>query len=569
MSTNKQLQVFIAQLNTIVGDLPGNIAKAKQVYQLALWQKADIVLLPELFICGYSPKDLLLKPSFLKNCFAAVTELAELTKGQPTAILMGAPLKVGDKLYNTVVLLADGKVQTYSTKVDLPNYKEFEELRVFSPGLTVAPISYKGFSLGLPICEDIWFADGACEILNSQGAELFLVANASPYSIDKLQKRHKIVADWAQQTKKPMVYLNNIGGQDELVFDGASFIYDENSQLALQLPQFMESNALICFEKQVDGGVKIAQVTAFAHDNRQISPVSALLSPEEEIYTACLLGLRDYVGKNGFSQVLLGLSGGLDSAICAALACDALGADKVHCYILPYIYTSKQSIIDAELCAAKLGAKVDTVEINQVVSATENALANIFAGCKPDVTEENMQSRVRGLLLMALSNKFSGLLLTTGNKSELAVGYCTLYGDMNGGFNPIKDLYKTQLYELAAWRNKNKPSISYCDKIDIIPENIIVKAPSAELRPDQKDEDSLPPYEILDKILFFMVEEDLSVADIVAKGYDQATVARVEALLYVAEYKRYQSAPGTKISKNAFVTDRHYPLTNKYRDLIN
>ncbi len=485
----------------------------------------------------------MLRPSFVAQCKAAVEELALDTKSGP-AILMGTPWSEGGRLYNAVALLANGKVETLRFKFDLPNYGVFDEKRVFQAGPAPGPISFKGVRIGVPICEDIW-TEETCETLAETGAEILLVPNGSPFEGNKDDVRLNLVVARVTETGLPMAYLNQVCGQDELVFDGASFVLNADRSLAVQMPMFEEAVTLTEWTRTENGW----HVTPGA--------IARLPEKEEETWKACVLGLRDYVDKNRFPGVVLGLSGGIDSAVVAAMAVDALGKDRVHCVMLPYAYTSKDSLVDAEACAKLLGVRYDVVPIKEPVEGFLSALKPMFAGKNSDVTEENIQSRSRGVILMAISNKFGAMVLTTGNKSEMSVGYATLYGDMNGGFNPIKDVYKTQVFRLAQWRNRQG---------FVIPERIITKPPTAELRENQKDQDSLPPYEVLDDILNGLVEEELPLADIVKRGHDEALVKRIQHMLYIAEYKRRQAAPGVKITRRNFGRDRRYPITNAFRD---
>ncbi|MBZ0215652.1 MAG: NAD+ synthase, partial [Fimbriimonadaceae bacterium] len=510
-------------------------------------------LYPELFIAGYPPEDLVLKPAFQRACRATVQDFAKDTADGGPAVLMGAPWKDGDKLYNAMALLDDGAVQTLRYKVNLPNYGVFDEKRVFDSGPMPGPVNFRGVRLGVPICEDIW-SEEVCECLEETAAELLLVPNGSPYHYDKQDVRLNVVVARVTETGLPLAYVNMVGGQDELVFDGTSFVLNADCSLALQMPEFEEAVAVSHWTRTEDGWLVEPGETAARDEG------------EAEIYRACVLGLRDYVNKNHFKTVVLGLSGGIDSAICAAMAVDALGPDRVHCVMMPYRYTSAESLADAAACAKALGLRYDTIAINGPVQAFEDSLAQMFADREPDVTEENLQSRVRGTLLMAISNKFGPMVITTGNKSEVSVGYATLYGDMNGGFNPIKDLYKMQVYALSVWRNTAKPSDALGPDGVVIPPNIISKEPSAELREDQKDQDSLPPYDILDDILVCLIEKEMGVSEIVARGHDEATVRRIEHLLYVAEYKRRQAAPGVRVTSRNFGRDRRYPITNGFRD---
>ena len=548
------LKIALAQLNPVVGDLAGNVAKLKAAHEKAAKLGADLVVLPELFITGYPPEDLVLKPAFQAAARAHVEALAAETKSGP-GILTGTIWPEDGRLYNAAVLIADGAVQAVRFKVELPNYGVFDEKRVFEPGPLPGPINFKGVRIGVPICEDIW-KEEVSECLAESGAEILISPNGSPFDWPKPGKRMNVAVARVTETKLPLVYLNQVGGQDELVFDGASFILNADHSLAAQLPAWEEAVVLTEWTK---AGGQWRCVKA---------PIEKLDDGDAEAYHACVLGLRDYVGKNGFPGVVLGLSGGINSALVAAIAVDALGPERVHCVMLPYRYTSNASLDDAEQCAKALGVRYDIVPISAGVEGIEASLQPLFKGKKADTTEENIQSRIRGATLMAISNKLGGMVLTTGNKSEMSVGYATLYGDMNGGFNPIKDLYKMEVYRLSRWRNAHVPKGGKGPKGEVIPSNILTKAPTAELRPNQTDQDSLPPYEVLDDILSCLVENEMSVAEIAARGHSLETVRKVERLLYLAEYKRRQAAPGVKISARSFGRDRRYPITNKFREEI-
>ncbi len=555
MARNREsLRVAVAQLNPIVGDLAGNLALARKALAEASEAGANLLVLSELFVSGYPPEDLIMKRSFLDACRGAVEDLAAATKEGGPAILVGAPWPDGTKVFNAIILLCDGAVAGLRAKVKLPNYGVFDEPRVFTPGPLPIPFRFRGMKIGVPICEDLW--DPAIpKALMDAGADILIVPNASPYWRGKPGERHEVARERVKETGLPILYVNQVGGQDELVFDGGSFGIDSDGGLALQMPFFESAFAVVDFARKRRGW------------QLEGSDERPLPTPDETDWRACVLGVRDYVEKNRFPGVLLGLSGGADSALCAALAVDALGAKRVRALMLPYVFTSKHSIEDAAACAKALGISHEVIEINRTVDAAKAALAPVFKGRPADITEENLQSRTRGLLLMALSNKLGWILLTTGNKSEVSVGYATLYGDMNGGFNPVKDLYKTDVYRLARWRNELRDPVGLLGPAGpVIPERILTKAPTAELRANQTDQDSLPPYEVLDEILKSLVEADMSTADIIGRGLDEATVKRVEHLLYVAEYKRRQAAPGPKISRRNFGRDRRYPIVNRYRD---
>ena len=537
-----RLIIALAQLNPTLGAIKDNLARAREARREAA--DADLILFPELFICGYPPEDLVLRPTFVAACRDAVDELAKDTVTGP-AVLIGLPWREGAHLYNSVALLANGKIEAVRHKFDLPNYGVFDEKRVFNAGPAPGPISFKGVRLGVPICEDIW-SEETCETLAETGAEILLSPNGSPFERNKDDVRLNLVVARVTETGLPMAYLNQVGGQDELVFDGASFVLNADRTLAWQMPMFEEQIALTEWRRGEDGWACVPGEIVVVPEN------------EAETWKACVLGLRDYVLKNRFPGVVLGLSGGIDSAVVAAMAVDALGADRVHCVMLPYAYTSRDSLVDAEECAKLLGVRYDVVPIKEPVEGFLSALKPMFEGTPAGITEENLQSRSRGVILMAISNKFGSMVLTTGNKSEMSVGYATLYGDMNGGYNPIKDVYKTEVYRLATWRN----SLGY-----VIPERIITKAPTAELRENQKDQDSLPPYEVLDTILEGLVENEVPVEQIVKDtGYEEALVRRIQHMLYIAEYKRRQAAPGVKITRRNFGRDRRYPITNAFRD---
>ena len=551
---NTTLRVATAQLNPVMGDIEGNLAKARDAWHEAHRHGADIVLFTELFVAGYPPEDLVLKPAFVEACEAAVAEFATINAAGGPGIIIGLPLRRKTGLHNAVQVIDGGKIIAERFKVDLPNYGEFDEKRVFQPGPMPGPVNFRGIRIGIPICEDIWGELGVCETLAESGAEILLVPNGSPYYHDKIDVRHQIVIRQVIETGLPILYANQFGGQDELVFDGASFAINADKSLAFQMSQFEETISVSVWKKEAESWVC------------ELGPMSVIPDDEEAVYRACMIGLRDYVNKNGFKDVVLGLSGGVDSAICAAIAVVALGEERLRAVMMPYTFTSKDSLKDARDCATALGCRYDIVPIFEPVDGFLKALSETFEGTPAGITEENLQSRARGTILMAVSNKFGSMVVTTGNKSEMSVGYATLYGDMNGGYNPIKDLYKMQVYAIAKWRNGSVPPGALGPSGMVIPQNIIDKAPSAELRPNQTDQDSLPPYPVLDAILESLVEKEMRVSDIVANGFDKATVERVENLLYVAEYKRRQAAPGVKISRKYFGRDRRYPITNRFRD---
>jgi NAD+ synthase len=548
-----RLVIALAQIPSIVGDIEGNLARLRKARAEAASFGADIVMAPELYLAGYPPEDLVLKPAFQEACRAACEALARDTADGGPAVLVGLPWVDGGALYNAAALLDGGRIEAARFKVDLPNYGVFDEKRVFKPGPAPGPVVFRGVRIGVPICEDIWAPD-PIECIAETGGEILLVPNASPYERDKLAIRRKVAQARVAESGLPLIYLNAVGGQDEVVFDGASFALDADESLAFQAPAFRACVSHTVWRRG-DKGWRCVE-----------GPREIIEEGDEADYAACVMGLRDYVDNNRFPGVALGLSGGVDSALCAAMAVDALGAQRVHAVMLPYRFTSEESLRDAAACARALGVRYDVVPIAEPVEGIERALAPMFKGRPRDVTEENVQSRTRGLILMSISNKFGAMVVTTGNKSEMSVGYATLYGDMNGGFNPIKDLYKMEVFRLAALRNRWKPAGAKGPDGEVIPPAIIVRPPSAELREDQKDEDSLPPYPVLDAILLRLVEKEMRVADVVAEGYDAETVRKVERLLYLAEYKRRQSAPGVKVGPKNFGRDRRYPIVNRFRD---
>ena len=545
-------RIALAQLNPVMGDITGNLARARVARSQA--RDADVILFSELFIVGYSPEDLVLKPALQEDARAAVEELARDTEDGGPAILMGAPWTEEGKLYNAVLLCDGGKVAGKSFKVDLPNYGVFDEKRVFAPGPAPKPLTVRGVRLGVPICEDIWKAQvTAC--LAESGAEILCVPNGSPFEAGKEDVRLTLAASRVKESGLPLIYLNQLGGQDEVVYDGASFVLNPDTSVATALPGWEERVAMTEWARDAAGKWHCAPGEKPVAEDRS-----------SQVYHAMMLALRDYVNKNRFPGVVLGLSGGIDSALSAAVAVDALGPKRVRCVMLPSRYTSRESLEDADACARLLGVDYETIEIERAVAAMGETLAAPFAGTQTGITEENLQSRLRGVILMALSNKFGPMVLTTGNKSEMSVGYATLYGDMCGGYNVLKDIYKTEVFRLSHWRNQNSPAGALGPRGRVIPERIIEKPPTAELRANQTDQDSLPPYDILDGILECLVERECSFEDTVARGYDPATVKRVEHLLYISEYKRRQAPPGVKISSRNFGRDRRYPITNAFRD---
>jgi len=549
----KTLIIASAQLNPVMGDLAGNIAQMRKVRQRAAAKDADLIVYTELGVVGYPPEDLVLKPSLVRDCMNFVQALAADTADGGPAMLVGSPWVDDDKLYNAVLLLDQGKVLAKRYKAQLPNYRVFDEKRVFSAGPIPTPVSWRGVQLGLPICEDIWLPDVPLA-LAKQGAEFLICINGSPFRKGIRELRHDAFMVWQKTAALPLVFVNQVGGQDQLVFDGASFSQNAAGKIVQQLPQFVEDVSYASWSRKN---------ALWQCDQADITEWPGTL---EARWRAMALGLADYVNKNGFPGVVLGLSGGVDSALSAALAVDALGRERVWCVMMPSKHTSQQSVSDAEASVLMLGCRYDSMSIEPSITALSETLAPLFVGLAPDTTEENLQSRIRAVLLMALSNKFGNMLLTTGNKSEMAVGYATLYGDMCGGFNALKDVYKMDVFELARWRNEHFPTGLLGPNGPVVPQNVIDKPPSAELRDNQRDDDSLPAYTYLDDMLYGLVEEDADIASLIARGHSAAEVKRIEHLLYMAEYKRRQAPPGVKLGSRNFGRDRRYPITNKYRD---
>ncbi|MBV9560653.1 MAG: NAD+ synthase [Bradyrhizobium sp.] len=553
-----EFAIALAQLNPTVGDVEGNAAKVRAARAKAAADGADVVLLPELFICGYPPEDLVLKPAFQSACRMAVETLARETADGGPAVLVGTPWVEDGKLYNACALLDGGRVAAIRYKVNLPNYGVFDEKRLFARGPAPGPVSIRGVRIGVPVCEDIWLEESedyenVVECLAETGAEILVVPNGSPYARDKTDLRLSIAVARVTESHLPLIYLNQVCGQDELVFDGASFALNADLSVAAQSPDFVEDVTTLRWTRGEGGW-------------RCNGPIVPVLEGDKADYAACVLGLRDYVRKNRFPGVLLGISGGIDSALCAAIAVDALGVENVRGVMMPYRFTAQVSLEDAAKLAGNLGIRYEVLPIADAVEGFEKILSGPFAGLPRDITEENLQARARGTLLMAISNKTGAMVVTTGNKSEMSVGYATLYGDMNGGFNPIKDIYKTEVFRLSTLRNSWKPDGALGPDGEVIPVNIITRPPTAELRENQTDQDSLPPYDVLDGILERLVEREQPLAAIVEAGYDRAVVARVDHLLNIAEYKRRQAAPGVKVTIRNFGRDRRYPIVNRFRD---
>ena len=554
----KELAITLAQINPTVGNVSGNLDLIRAARKKASGQ-SDIVVTGELAVSGYPPEDLVLKPAFLEMIETEVGKLARETNDGGPALLIGAPWRENGELFNAALLLADGAIATKRFKHVLPTYGVFDEERVFSRGPIPGPIPFNGVRLGVMICEDMWLQDVA-EGLQESGAEIFIVINGSPYEVDKPDQRMNFAVARVSECALPLAYVNLVGGQDELVFDGSSFILARDRALKAQAkawePQLIPSNWALGTE----GWVCTDSIV-------EIDPKDSV-GQLHAIYRAMVLGLRDYVNKNRFPGVIMGLSGGIDSSLSAAIAVDAIGPDNVHCVMMPSPYTSQESLEDAAEIAKILGITYDTIPIRGAMAVFDEMLKSQFHDREVDTTEENIQSRVRGMIVMALSNKFGYLPLTTGNKSEMSVGYATLYGDMCGGFSVLKDVYKTTVFAVSRWRNEVFPSDVLGTKGCVIPERIITKKPSAELKPGQYDEDSLPPYEILDDILKYLIEGELAIAEIVERGHDPKVVRRVWRMLDLAEFKRRQAPPGVKISSRAFGRDRRYPITNAFTNLL-
>ena len=532
------LKIAVAQLNCTVGDLAGNARAVLEAARRASSAGAHLMVTPELALCGYPPEDLLLRPDFYRACSRELESLAREIKG--IAVVVGHPESIGDKRFNAASLIRDGRIDATYRKHRLPNYEVFDEERYFDSGSKPCVVNVQGVWVGLNICADVW-EEGAADAARREGAELLVALNASPYHINKQAKRYEVLRDRIEDTGIPVIYANLVGGQDELVFDGASFALNRSGELVFQAPSFIESLDYLDYA----GGDFGPSAVAHPH------------GLEAEMYAALTLGVRDYLGKNGFPGAIIGLSGGIDSALTLCIAVDALGADKVRAVMMPSPYTAPISLEDSRTLAQALGVRYEEIPIEPAMRTFDAMLAQEFAGRAKDTTEENLQARIRGMILMALSNKYGSIVLTTGNKSEMAVGYATLYGDMAGGFAVIKDILKTMVYRLAHYRNSRAP---------VIPERIITRAPSAELKPGQTDQDTLPPYEVLDAIIEAYMERDEPPAEIVAKGYDAGVVRRVTAMLKRSEYKRRQAPVGIRVTKRGFGKDWRYPITSRYQD---
>jgi len=538
-----RLKIAFAQMNQRVGDLDGNAAAMLEMRRRAVG--ADLLLCPELQLVGYPPEDLVLKPEFVRRVHEATDRLVEATIEPGPAVLIGTIAEENGQNFNVMLLADGGRVLARTVKRELPNYGTFDEKRIFTPGPMPEPIEFKGMKIGVPICEDIW-QENVCGHLADAGAEMLLVPNGSPYELDKDDIRYRLVRSRALQTGLPIAYLNRVGGQDELVFDGSSFIIHPDGERVVQLCDWNEALLITDWERTAEG---------WRCTTRETHQLDAF---PEDVYQAMIVGLRDYVLRNGFPGVILGLSGGIDSALSAAVAVDALGPDKVRCVMLPSKYTSEESLEDARECARLLGCRHDVVSIAPGIDALSEMLPDMSG-----LAAENVQARLRMVALMALSNSGGQMLLTTGNKSEMSVGYATLYGDMAGGYSVLKDAYKTTVFALSRWRNANRPEGALGPDGPVMPARVITKPPTAELRPDQKDEDSLPPYSVLDRILEGLVDQEMSVVEVAnATGEDVALVADIESKVLKAEYKRRQAPPGVKIGNRNFGRDRRYPISN-------
>ncbi|MFC1672607.1 NAD+ synthase [Pseudomonadota bacterium] len=548
---NQSFSIALAQLNPIVGDIAANMGLVRDARAQAAKQGADLVMTGELVVSGYPPEDLVLKQSFQGAVQAAVKDLAFETNDGGPAVLLSAPWHDGEELYNAALLLDAGKILAVTPKVDLPNYGVFDEKRLFTAGALPGAVAFRGVKLGVMTCEDMWAPDVTNAVMDD-GADILLVLNGSPFEMDKPDTRVDLARERVSESGLSLVYVNQVGGQDELVFDGASFVLDPAGVVLAQMPAFESALEVVTFTLENDSLIPTK------------GPMADLPVDNEAIYKALVLGLRDYVNKNYFPGVMIGMSGGVDSAISAAVATDALGPDRVHCVMMPSPYTSKESLEDAAQACELLGVKLDSIPIQPAMTAFDDMLKEMFVQHGADTTEENIQARSRGMILMAMSNKFGYMVLSTGNKSEMSVGYATLYGDMCGGYNVLKDVYKTRVFELCNWRNTHHARDMMGPEGQVVPTRIITKPPSAELKPDQTDQDTLPPYDELDDILSCLIEHEMSAAEIAARGHEMETVERVWRMLDRAEYKRRQAPPGVKISSRAFGRDRRYPLTNGF-----
>ena len=549
---NKKLKIALAQLNPLVGDVVGNINKLISI-RSNIDSDVDILVAPELYVSGYPIDDLVLREDFLNLVEKEINRLVKSTEDNRSAVIVGAPRKDNQEIKNSVFVIENGKIISIKDKYELPNTGVFDEQRIFKQGSLEDNVSIKGVKFGLPICEDIW-EKTVLNNLSKSGAEIIVSINASPFTVSKNIERDNITSSRVKENRLPIIYLNRTGGQDELIFDGSSFGLNFDGKKFYSSSEFKEEISIVHFQKQNGKWIGDGQLNSNS-------------SSEERLYKALVLGLRDYVNNNKFSGVVLGLSGGIDSALVASVATDAFGSELVQAIMLPSPFTGEESLNDAKEAAEALNIKYSNLKISDAMKIIENILGS-FEGpsFKPGITEENIQSRLRGLLLMALSNRYGYMVLATGNKSEYAVGYSTLYGDMCGGYAPIKDVWKTDVFKLCEWRNNNFSDLFKGPKGKVIPENIITKAPTAELRENQKDTDSLPEYNVLDEILKGLVEDEISVEKIVSKGFDKKIVEKTAQLLARSEYKRFQAAPGPKVTSKAFGRDRRFPLTSGFRN---
>ena len=542
-----KLKISIFQKNVKVGDIKNNFDSIKESYLKSIKLEADLFLTPELCLSGYPPKDLLLRKDFLKENLFFVSKIKKISKNKKTIIALGVPTLEKNKVFNSILLIADGKIIQKIDKKILPNYGVFDEKRYFTPGeQDKSYLKLKDKKIKFLICEDFW-NDELVNKVRKNSFDLVIVTNASPFEKEKYENRMKLTKRRLKEFNSPIIYLNLVGAQDDLVFDGGSFCMNKNKKIIFHAPFFRE----------FDG--------KFTLDFEKNNPIQKVrYSKDKNIYEALVIGFRDYILKNKFSNAIIGISGGIDSALATAIACDSIGSDNIKGYFLPSCYTSKESEVDARNLAERCKIKMSTISIESLREKYEKTLCNLFKGLDKDITEENIQSRIRGTLLMAMSNKFNSILISTGNKSELAVGYSTIYGDMCGGFSILKDLYKTEVNELCDWRNNYYSEICLNPEIKIIPENILKKEPTAELKENQRDSDSLPPYKTLDKILYFLIEKNLSLEQIESKGFKRNLIKNIWDLIKKSEYKRYQSPPGTKLSSMSFDLDRRFPIINKF-----
>jgi NAD+ synthase len=570
------LKITLAQVNPTVGDITANLGLITNHYRDAAGSGTDIIVFPELAVTGYPPEDLVLRASFIKAAIDATQQLVELTKSTATAIIFGNVNIENGKLYNSLVFAENGQSRIIN-KRKLPNYGVFDEIRLFTSGEFAKPLNFRGLNIAFLVCEDLWGKE-SCEFFAGHQIDLSIVINASPYEYQKRKNRTEVAENFVKATKSPLIYLNQIGGQDELVFDGNSFFMAASGEIIHNLPGFEQKIETLTFNLNSSDPLPNPPPNGEGISPYITSPLgrgfnltlrnsrfAPFMESLDSVYAAMVLGLRDYVEKNRFKGVVISLSGGIDSALTAAVAVDALGGSRVRTVMLPHIYTSPESVADAAECARLLGVRHDVVSIENTVDAVNLALQPLFSGMSADTTEENIQARARAVIMMGISNKFGLMLVTTGNKSEMSVGYSTLYGDLCGGYSVLKDVYKTTVYKLSNWRNENKSTIGFGPGGVVIPQNIINKAPSAELKPNQKDQDTLPAYEILDEILEMMVEKQMGIEETVSAGFAREVVEKIAKMLYAAEYKRRQAPPGVKLTGMAFGRDRRYPITNNFR----